>query len=1088
MHAKRIARFDSILAGILVAAGSAFAAPSFVAHDPSAGVFGEPVGVTQREPEKPREAEGVDLWIKTGPSFSYDAVAVYFTVDGTPPSGFQGVAGNPSTQVLTSAAGQVQFVRNEGGVGGNDDWWRATLPASVRKYGTQVRYLVSAYGPGGAEVFATDAGDGDNTFAYEALLAWPGAGAGAAQPGAGYPALHFWKEEAVAGNGSINTMLDQNGSLYDIYYPSAGAVNGVSTKNEGYFDNFRDQFPAGLQPGQRGQMHLNQAFLGVRPTNAATGEGVTYWLTNASGSDFADVSQSWDGDSNVVVTSQRLIGGGNNLEITQVDFAPRGIEFPTTSGGEENRGLHLKRVTIANPNPQAVEVNVYFFADWALNGGDQFDGAFADKSRGAMVFYDNTFRTVNGAGEYNPTTFGDYEKNASVYLAAAMKLNGGPAQGSWADTSGDQGQGWIGEKMTIPAGATRSFGLYIVGGFDPFAGATGTYAAQQAPVIDELFGGASLVGLAQDTKASWEDWLAGGVSFTSPDPVYNDLFKRGLLGTALHLDHENGGIIAGMHNGAYPYVWPRDAAWAAITLARTGHVAEAKNIFGFLRDVAYRDVEGWGRKGFWKQKYSTDGYTIWGTPQVDETSCYPWGIRYIYEVTGDVQFLAEHYDEVYEAAIASSQDSTVDNRLRYEESVDLVYSMNLWEDSFDVFNYSNASVIRGLEDAAEIAHILDQQACPGGPGTCNYHNDRALFLSRASAIRGGLDARLAWNGENTDISQLGITYPFEVYPAGHPRAELLMDRINGVATDAFGNNHPLVNFGGEWNDLINRYWGDGYWNNPGLVPNPNASPWFLTTLWYGAYYAQRQDITPGTGDIDNHKYRIDLLIDELGPMGFGAEQIASNNTLLYAGQTDYRLQTAYPNAWESMSFLVDSIMLFLGYEPDAAGVLRVRPKLPSDWAFMEYDNINVGDHRVGVRVERIGGADYRHIFTNRTGDPLPFETVIRFDDQIADATAVATVNGVQVASTAGPASDSLVVSGVLAAGVDAPTVVAVVYVADCPADLAPPAGVLDLADINAFIVGFTTQDPIADLDGNGIFDLTDIGLFVNAFVTGCAAP
>lgn len=53
------------------------------------------------------------------------------------------------------------------------------------------------------------------------------------------------------------------------------------------------------------------------------------------------------------------------------------------------------------------------------------------------------------------------------------------------------------------------------------------------------------------------------------------------------------------------------------------------------------------------------------------------------------------------------------------------------------------------------------------------------------------------------------------------------------------------------------------------------------------------------------------------------------------------------------------------------------------------------------------------------------------------------------------------------------------------ADLDEPFGVLDLADISAFVAGFTTQDPIADLDGNGIFDLGDIGTFVAAFQTGC---
>lgn len=54
-----------------------------------------------------------------------------------------------------------------------------------------------------------------------------------------------------------------------------------------------------------------------------------------------------------------------------------------------------------------------------------------------------------------------------------------------------------------------------------------------------------------------------------------------------------------------------------------------------------------------------------------------------------------------------------------------------------------------------------------------------------------------------------------------------------------------------------------------------------------------------------------------------------------------------------------------------------------------------------------------------------------------------------------------------------------------PADLAVPFGVLDLADINAFTVGFISLNSIADLDTNGVFDLTDINLFIMNFVDGC---
>lgn len=58
--------------------------------------------------------------------------------------------------------------------------------------------------------------------------------------------------------------------------------------------------------------------------------------------------------------------------------------------------------------------------------------------------------------------------------------------------------------------------------------------------------------------------------------------------------------------------------------------------------------------------------------------------------------------------------------------------------------------------------------------------------------------------------------------------------------------------------------------------------------------------------------------------------------------------------------------------------------------------------------------------------------------------------------------------------------------ASCPADLAEPFGVLDLNDVNTFILGFAEQLPIADLNGDGVWDLQDVNMFINSFVSGCA--
>ena len=54
------------------------------------------------------------------------------------------------------------------------------------------------------------------------------------------------------------------------------------------------------------------------------------------------------------------------------------------------------------------------------------------------------------------------------------------------------------------------------------------------------------------------------------------------------------------------------------------------------------------------------------------------------------------------------------------------------------------------------------------------------------------------------------------------------------------------------------------------------------------------------------------------------------------------------------------------------------------------------------------------------------------------------------------------------------------------ADIAAPFGVLDLADIGAFVGAFTTQQPAADLAAPfGVYDLADLSAFVGAFVAGC---
>jgi hypothetical protein len=1035
---------------------------------------------TQRFPAVPREDEAVKVYFQVCCQFTYDRVSVYYTTDGSEPLGAIGV-GTGSTHVLNSNAGGVSFVANHfNQAGGTRDWWLATMPVTARTYGQTIKYKLSKWSSGNpsSEVFNGGAANAAlaTSFVYTNRLAWPGAGSGNADPSAGYPPVHFWKEESVTGNGYINLQLDQNGSYYDAYFPGAGAVWGVGTKNEGYVDG-ADTFPAGLPSDNRGQMHLNQAQAGVRIS------GTTYWLSNLSGGDFSGIQQTYETDSNTVRTAQRLTGGGNDVSVRQEDFAPRGVSLPTDGGGNPLRMALVKRMILHNNSASTVTANVYLYADTALNGGDGYDGSYTDPVRGAMVHYDNTSRTVSSTGgigpgqEYNPTTDPSYAKNVSVYLAFAMKSGGSLSSDSWRDSSGDNGQGWIGKRVTLPPGVDVEVDFLTAGGFDNFAGATGTYDAQIAPLVD-WFAAADMGAAQAQTDASWSSWLNGGVTVDTPDDAIDSLFRRGLLATALHLDGRSGAMIAGFHNGAYPFVWPRDAVYGAVTLARTGHHAEADGVYGWMKNTAYRQFEGWGRKGFWKQKYTTDGYVVWGAPQVDETAVFPWGAYFQYRATGDASVLSGYVEQVRDAVLSCTQTSTVDSG-RLHTSFGLMYSNNVWEDSYDTFVYSNANIVRGLRDAAAFFDALGLTA------------DRDDALSRAASFKTALDARLDWDGENTDISALGLSYPFAVYAPTDARAARVIDRINGVRT-RFNNTaptaEPLVNTGGQFDGLVNRYWGDGYWN---------GGPWFLSTLWYGAYYAQRQDYTAGKTDIDQHLYRLGRAMAFNGNAGLGAEQMSPANSLLYP---DFKLQAAWPNAWESMSTYVDAVMLFAGYEPDApADTLRVSPKLPTGWGSATFTNLRMGSKSFDMSVQERPVQGWNGmVFTAHQPQGAAFEVFVRIP--AGSGPCVVLVDGVQAAPSQVQADASIGrvrVIGAIGGGVGVRTEVRV-YTRS-PADIGVQGGlpgsdgVLDNNDFVVFIDAFFNHNAdIADLGRqggifgpDGAFDNNDFVVFIDRFFAGC---
>jgi GH15 family glucan-1,4-alpha-glucosidase len=840
-------------------------------------------------------------------------------------------------------------------------------------------------------------------------------------PGAGYPSdpatnIHHWKEEAIVGNGYINAMLDQNGALYDIYFPSVGDRHGVDTSNEGYRgpeswpnenNNSNPYAPCtNLDQEANGQMNMIAGMGGI--ATGAAGTNNIYWLQNTNGADYANVSQQWDSDSvNVVLTSNQLVAAGNNIQVVQYDFCPSTNALPiVTDGTRTNYGVYIKRFLLTNNQAATNTIDFYYDANFNVNGDNTNNIMYWETTVGgtnynAMVTFNTNYVDVpssnqqclpNGYGvPYSPSFNFDWIKNSSIYFATTMKLvtntvtgAGMAADGSWRDhTTTDNQEGWIGKRITLPPGATNEVDVMVVGSWDDFAGATGTYDFWGHPMITWFYTNNMATAQAA-TETYWSNWLNGGVTVDLPTAAYNTLFKRSLLVTALHVDDVTGAIMAGMHNGAYPFIWPRDGVYAAITLDRTAHTNEAANFYHWLQNDAYRppDKNPGGMQFFW-QKYTTDGYYVWTGAQIDETAIVPWGLYYHYLITGDTNFVANYYPLALQTAYASYWTGTNDPlSCYYDFTNNLMYSENVWEDSSDEFLYSNASIVRGLRDAANLAAMVGDTS------------NETTWTTQTGYILGGLTNRINSHYEPADISQLGMALPFEVFEPNNPLMTNVVEWING--RQSVGTCAACESAGGPWKDnlvetdsvnyasivgLVNRYAHnvsgdtDDYWNtSPGAYLH---SPWFLASSWLGEYFARWQDYVGGTSLVDTNKNMLDLLVAKLGPMGLAAEQIAPTPALqLYPG---FWLQTAWPNTWESHSTLIDQIMMFLDYKPEGTNgnnTCYFAPKLPSAWSTMTFNNLDSQGQRFDVMITE-NAQNIRADINKHTAGPLNVDTYLR---------------------------------------------------------------------------------------------------------------
>ena len=164
--------------------------------------------------------------------------------------------------------------------------------------------------------------------------------------------------------------------------------------------------------------------------------------------------------------------------------------------------------------------------------------------------------------------------------------------------------------------------------------------------------------------------------------------------------------ILGIHRDTYSYVWPRDAAMAALAFSSAGFTDVPPMFFKFCNQVI-------GEDGFFRHKYLPDGSlgSTWHALvdatgrlqlpiQEDETAIVLYALWKYFEKDGNLEFVTKVYDKLVVKA--------ADFMINYRDPETLLPkpTFDEWEEKVGVFTSTVASVSAALDAASKFAKVF----------------------------------------------------------------------------------------------------------------------------------------------------------------------------------------------------------------------------------------------------------------------------------------------------------------------------------------------------------------------------------------------
>ena len=580
-------------------------------------------------------------------------------------------------------------------------------------------------------------------------------------------------------NGSLLVNFDSNYQLRDIYFPFIGQENH-----------------SGGQPFRFGVLV----------------DGRTSWM-----------GPEWKKDLRYL--DETLV---TNVSLRNDDL---GLELRCSDTVDMDLNIYVRRIEAINLRQVARRVQLFFTHEFHLYGNDIGGTAYFDPRSQSIIHYKGhryfliSCRANDQWGVLNFTCGRSETGNppGPGMEAETSKLDGNPA--AWGSPNST-----IGIPMDLPAGGKADAYYWMAAGttYDEVA-KLNSEVHQQLP--EEL---------VRRSSKYWVTWVheQSHKLVELPKPIA-DVFNRSLLILRTQIDNR-GAIIAANDSDiirfgkdTYSYMWGRDGAFVAAALTSAGYSHICMKHFEFC-------ARAMSDEGYLFQHYNPDGslasnwhaWLIDGKEvlpiQEDSTALTLWALWIHYQKTTDVEFIRP----LYRTFILKMADFLV--RHRDPETLLPLPSYDLWEERYALHAYTVATVIVGLQAAANFATLFHDTSLAeeydavaaemtAGIGRHLYHDGLKRFARSGTREQEGYRLDEVIDVSLLSLATLGVLDPRDarmVATAEAVREQLwLKTPVEGCA----------------------RYQGDVYQRDEDGPKDIPGNPWFIATLWLAEYDIARAE-------------------------------------------------------------------------------------------------------------------------------------------------------------------------------------------------------------------------------------------------------